>query len=90
MNQMTQQMQRLIARVDGLPPRIPPALLVDALPPKHAPGSQSPTPTRKRPRRRTRCLRADWMSGRVPSEIERRALTELTDIGLDLAAEGLM
>jgi hypothetical protein len=88
---MTQQMQRLISRVDGLPSTITPVSIIGPSSTENQASLKAPTPRAVRPRRRKNgCPRADWMSGRVPPEIERLALTEATEIRLDLVAAGLM
>lgn len=85
---MTQQMKRVLARVDGMPPVVAPVSILAPLPPKE---NTSPRAARRRAsRRRRRCARADWMSGRVAPEIERLVVEDPTDIRRDLAAAGLM
>jgi hypothetical protein len=83
---MTQQMKRMLARVDGLPPMVAPVSIL--APPKET------TPQRaargRAGRRRRRSARADWMSGRVAPEIERLVVDDPADIRRDLAAAGLM
>lgn len=87
---MTQQMQRLLARVDGLPPTIAPISAIAPLPLEPEARSR-PTASGRPLQRKRSCPRADWMSGRVPPEIERLALEEeLTEIRSELAAAGLM
>lgn len=81
---MTKQMQRLLARVDGITPTVPPTSLTASVRPTSRP---SRTPTR----RRARCVRADWMTAHLPPEIEQFVVAaEVTDIRRDLAEAGLM
>jgi len=83
-------MQQLMSRVDGKPSMVTPASIIGPTAPEGAATSKAPTSRGVRSRRRRSTCRADWMSGRVPTEIERLALTEATEIGCELAAAGLM
>jgi hypothetical protein len=85
---MTHKMQRLISRVDGSPSTIAPVSIIGPAPSANA-GSKTARAAGPR-RRTTACVRADWMSGRVPAEIERLVLAEETEIRSDLAAAHLM
>jgi hypothetical protein len=87
---MTQQIQRLIARVDGLPLTIAPVSIIGAAAYPTNTGSKPATREAGPRRRATPCVRADWMSGRVPLEIERLVLAEESEIRRDLAAVCLM
>jgi hypothetical protein len=87
---MTDQMQRLLSRVDGVSAPIAPAALVGASAPDAKPGAgRRARETHRRAIRITR-ERAGVLSGRVPRAIEALIASDPSDLHDELLASGLL
>lgn len=87
---MTHRIQQLTSRVGGVIPTITPVSMLPSEDVAKVPASAKKNGTSRSSRRRGASERADWMSGRVPREIERLVLSDTTEMHLDLAAAGLL
>jgi hypothetical protein len=91
--QMTNQMQRLISRVDGMLPEVPPVSILTPVGSTYS--DTAPTHDYGDSRARGRALRetrqrAGVLSGRVPRAIETLVCSEVGDMHAELLAAGLL
>jgi hypothetical protein len=87
---MTNQMQRLISRVDGMRPEVPPVSILEPSEPKTRSTAPALTSGGRRRRQREARAKAGVLSGRAPRAIELLALAEASDMHGELLAAGLL